>query len=64
MKKDESKQYIIELVRRGRYLKVSAIDPVTMIEVSVVGGANANSQKLLEKQAVKKLEKKIKEQQE
>lgn len=47
--------YIIESIKLGRYLKVSAIDPVSMLEASVIGPADPISQKLLEKQAVKKL---------
>ena len=63
MKKEDDDQFIVEFVSRGRYLKVSAIDPVTGIEVSVVGGADKISEKLLEKQAVRKLKKAIKAQQ-
>jgi hypothetical protein len=31
------REVIYEIVRMGDYVKVSAVDPVTMVEVSVVG---------------------------
>ena len=36
--KDDTR-YIIECIYRGRYAKVSAVDPVTGTEVSIVGDA-------------------------
>ena len=45
---------IIEFVKVGAYVKVSAIDPTTRVEVSIVGDASV-SQALLERTAVQKL---------
>ena len=39
-------EVLIEIVRRGAYAKVSAIDPVTGTEVSIVGPANADEASL------------------
>ena len=47
--------YIIEFTQIGASVKVTAIDPKTMTEVSIVGGAQY-SQEFLTRQAVKKLE--------
>jgi hypothetical protein len=47
--------YIIEFTQIGANVKVTAIDPGTMTEVSIVGGAQY-SQEFLSRQAVKKLE--------
>ena len=47
--------YLIEFVRVGKTVKVSAIDPVTMIEVSMVGPANAGPE-TPKRNAVRKLE--------
>lgn len=47
--------YIIEFVQIGGSIKVTAIDPRTMTEVSIVGAAQY-SQEFLGRQAVKKLE--------
>ena len=47
--------YLIEFVRVGNTVKVSAVDPVTMIEVSMVGPANAGRE-TLKRHAVRKLE--------
>ncbi len=47
--------YIIEFVQIGTSIKVTAIDPRTMTEVSIVGAAQY-SQDFLGRQAVKKLE--------
>jgi hypothetical protein len=33
----DDRRYIIECIYRGRYAKVSAVDPVTATEVSIVG---------------------------
>jgi hypothetical protein len=49
------RQYIVEFVPSGRYVKVSAIDPETGIEVSIVGDASA-SEEMLKATAVRKLE--------
>jgi hypothetical protein len=51
----EADNYIIEFTQIGANVKVTAIDPKTMTEVSIVGGAQY-SQEFLKRQAVKKLE--------
>lgn len=51
----EADDYIIEFTQIGASVKVTAIDPRTMTEVSIVGGAQY-SQEFLSRQAVKKLE--------
>lgn len=50
-----SKEYIIEFRQVGNALKVSAIDPETMTEVSIVGDPK-RSRKELTQLAVQKLE--------
>lgn len=47
--------YIIEFTQIGGSIKVTAFDPRTMTEVSIVGAAQY-SQEFLSRQAVKKLE--------
>ena len=47
--------YIIEFTQVGASVKVTAVDPRTLTEVSIVGGAQY-SQEFLTRQAVKKLE--------
>ncbi len=47
--------YIIEFVQNGSYTKVSAVDPVTLTEVSIVGATNAGREHLTHL-AVRKLE--------
>ncbi len=47
--------YLIEYIPRGRYIKVSAIDPRTGTEVSIVGDKKA-SQKELNRVVIQKLE--------
>jgi uncharacterized protein DUF6898 len=51
----ETDNYIIEFTQIGGNVKVTAIDPKTMTEVSIVGGAQY-SQEFLTRQVVKKLE--------
>ena len=51
----EADNYIIEFTQIGASVKVTAVDPQTMTEVSIVGGAQY-SQEFLTRQAVKKLE--------
>jgi len=46
---------LIEFVSQGDYVKVSAVDPVTKIEVSIVGDPAAGEE-VLKRIAVKKLE--------
>ena len=55
MRQNRNKEYLIEFHQVGRYVKVSAIDPVTNIEVSMVGAASA-TQSELSRLAVRKLE--------
>jgi hypothetical protein len=50
----EADSYIIEFTQIGGSVKVTAIDPKTMTEVSIVGGAHY-SQEFLTRQVVKKL---------
>ncbi len=45
---------IIEFIHQGRYVKVTAIDPETGIEGSIVGDPNA-SKETLKKLALQKL---------
>ena len=45
---------IIELIQVGAYVKVSAIDPASLFEVSIVGDPSA-SRNTLEQIAIKKL---------
>jgi len=45
---------IIEFIKVGAYVKVSAIDPVSLFEVSIVGDPSA-SRNTLEQIAIKKL---------
>ena len=52
---DDDTRYIVECIYRGRYVKVSAVDPVTATEVSIVGDA-MRTRKELERVAVQKLE--------
>jgi hypothetical protein len=47
--------YIIEFTQIGASVKVTAVDPKTLTEVSIVGGAQY-SQEFLTRQVVKKLE--------
>lgn len=53
-----AKDYIIERIVQGRFAKVSAIDPLTGMEVSVVGDASAPGD-MLDRLAVKKLEQQL-----
>jgi hypothetical protein len=45
---------IIEFVRVGAYVKVSAVDPVSMVEVSIVGNP-ASGEAMLKRTAIRKL---------
>lgn len=47
-------EYIIEFQPNGRYVKVTAIDPITGIEAVIVGDAR-ESPKVLQQNAVNKL---------
>ena len=45
---------IIEFIRVGSYVKVSAVDPLSMVEVSVVGNP-ASGEAMLKRTAIRKL---------
>ncbi len=49
------REYLLEYIRHGNSVKVCAVDPVTGIEVSIVGPANAGRE-TLKRTAVQKLE--------
>ncbi len=51
----ESQSYIVEFHQVGNVMKVSAVDPATMVEVSIVGPVNAGEE-TLRRNAVRKLE--------
>ena len=51
----EADNYIIEFTQIGGSVKVTAVDPKTLTEVSIVGSPQY-SQEFLTRQAVKKLE--------
>jgi hypothetical protein len=51
----EADNYIIEFTQIGASVKVTAIDPKTLTEVSIVGSTQY-SQEFLTRQVVKKLE--------
>jgi hypothetical protein len=51
----EADNYLIEFTQVGGSVKVTAVDPRTMTEVSIIGGPQY-SQEFLTRQAVKKLE--------
>lgn len=53
--------YIIEFIQIGDYVKVSAVDPRSMVEVSIVGAPSAG-EAALRQTAVRKLEYVIKKQ--
>ncbi|RED53384.1 DUF6898 family protein [Aestuariispira insulae] len=46
---------IIEMVRQGAYVKVSAIDPVSKLEVSIVGDPSVGPD-ILKSHAIRKLD--------
>ena len=52
---DQDKDYIIEFLRFGSAVKVSACDPATLTEVCIVGSVHSPAW-MLEKTAVRKLE--------
>ena len=54
MAKDAEKQVILEYISVGNYVKVSAIDPKTRIEVSIVGDPK-QGEEALKRIAVRKL---------
>ena len=54
MRRARLDEVIVELQQNGAYVKATAIDPATGIEVSVVGAASS-PQSLLQKAAARKL---------
>ena len=58
---DDGHGYLIEFVRIGNTTKVSAIDPKTGIEVSIVGPTNAGDA-ILTRNAVAKLTRRLADQ--
>lgn len=52
--------YIIEFFKVGSYVKVSAIDPRTLVETCIIAPSKGVSKLELERLAVKKLERTIK----
>lgn len=55
MTRHAGREVIFEFIPRGRYVKVSAVDPITGIEASIVGDATA-PQERLEELALQKLQ--------
>ncbi len=55
MPKDRKEGYIVEFVVMGKSVKVTACDPVTLREVSIVGTTQVSKMQLTEL-AVRKLE--------
>lgn len=51
----DREHYIVEFHQVGNVMKVSAIDPATMVEVSIVGPVNAGEE-TLRRNAVRKLQ--------
>ena len=47
-------EFLIEMHRIGNFVKVTAVDPITGMEASIVGPANAGRQ-ILSRNAVRKL---------
>lgn len=47
--------YIVEFIPQGRYVKVTAVDPVTGMEAVIVGDPS-QPQTVLERTAIRKLE--------
>ncbi len=52
---DSSEGYLIEFHRVGHAVKVSAVDPASMVEVSIVGAPSAGEEELT-RVAVRKLQ--------
>jgi hypothetical protein len=48
-------EYLIEFIQVGSHLKVSAVDPITLTEISMIGDPRA-SRENLSRLAVQKLE--------
>jgi hypothetical protein len=54
MPSNYDKRIIIEFIQVGAYVKVSAIDPISLVEVSIVGDSSA-SEEILKRNVLKKL---------
>jgi hypothetical protein len=48
-------EYIVEFTQIGRSIKVTAMDPKSLLEASIVGPANVSNE-MLASQAIRKLE--------
>lgn len=48
-------EYLVEFIPQGRYVKVTAVDPLTGVEAVIVGDAS-QTQQSLQRLAVQKLE--------
>ena len=55
MARQSGREVLIEFHQIRNSVKVTAVDPVTMVEVSIVGAANAGKE-LLKRVAVRKLD--------
>ena len=53
------RQIIFEIIRLGDYIKVSAVDPITLIEVSAIGPAKAGALEAIKQVALQKLRRAI-----
>jgi len=53
------RQVIFEIIQLGDYIKVSAVDPVTLIEVSAIGPAKAGALAAVKQVALQKLKRAI-----
>ena len=51
----EDNEYILEFIPHGKFMKISAVDPVTGTEAVIVGDADF-PRELLAREAIKKLE--------
>ncbi len=54
-----NRRILFEVVRIGAYVKVSALDPVTLIEVAAIGPARADALEAIKRVAARKLERAI-----
>ena len=54
MPSNDDKRIILEFIQVGAYVKVSAVDPISLVEVSIVGDPSA-SQEILKRNVLKKL---------
>jgi hypothetical protein len=54
-----NRRILFEIVRAGAYIKVNALDPVTLIEVAAIGPARADALEAIKRVAARKLERAI-----